>query len=133
MKKGEVANFLVNITQNHDEYLLVADLNSPSCITSKKQELLEIYPPLERPKIIIVVKEIESWYLAGLSDANYRKLGITPVLANTDNVGKQKFQEYMSKKFDLTEFKIELLKYFSIAIAKQKNSSFSYFAERYLR
>lgn len=111
----------------------MGDLNSHSCITSKKRELLDIYPSLERPKIIIVVKEIESWYLAGLSDTNYRKLGITPVLANTDNVGKKKFQEYTPKKFDFTEFKIELLKYFSIAIAKQKNSSFSYFAEKYLR
>ena len=89
------------------------------------------HPNIDKSKIIVVIKEIESWYLAGLDNKVCRQLKINN-FADTDNVTKEKFNALIPKKFtSRIDFMSEILKYFSIEIAKQKNNSFQYFVEKY--
>ena len=86
----------------------------------------------DKDKIIVVIKEIESWYLAGLDNEVCRQLKINN-FADTDNVTKEKFNALIPKKFtSRIDFMLEILKNFSIEIAKQKNNSFRYFVEKYV-
>ena len=80
---------------------------------------------------MVVKKEIESWYLAGLDSAACKQLKL-PLSRNTDKITKEKFENLMKKKFDSRrDFMVEVLKYFSIKEAKGKNASFKYFADKH--
>ena len=79
----------------------------------------------------MVIKEIESWYLAGSDDVISRKFGVRPFNI-TNTVTKEQFNDMFSKKFaSRIDFMIEILKCFSIEKAKEKNRSFRYFIEKY--
>jgi hypothetical protein len=78
-----------------------------------------------------VIKEIESWYLAGLTDESIQKFKIRS-FKTTDDITKEKFDNSIPKKFDSRiDFMLEILRYFSIEIANQKNKSFKYFDDKY--
>jgi len=136
-KNEEIVNLVRNIKQTNADYIFVVDKNSERiCITAKKIDTQKRYECVDIDKIIVVLKEIESWYLAGLNKADAQQLGL-PVLENTENIGKKKFEEYLRNKFNYKtgfktkDFLTEILKYFSITTAKQKNASFKYFADKY--
>jgi len=77
-----------------------------------------------------VRKEIESWYLAILDDGKCKEFGVPSF--RTDDVTKEQFNGLIPKKFDSgIDFMREILKSFDIEIAKRKNRSFKYFAEKY--
>lgn len=113
------------------DYIFVADINDALSETAKRQKIQGEFSEVEGDRIIVVIKEIESWYLAGLDDANSRKLGIH-FSGCTDNVTKEQFNSLIPKKFDSRiDFMSEVLKRFSLEMAKQKNKSFKGFLERY--
>jgi len=122
-KHQELAKLIQSLKQMNMDYILVADKNSEqTCITAKKENIRQRYNnEAEIDKIIVVIKEIESWYLSGLIEEQAKKLDL-PVLDNTENVGKRKFDEYrrhcrLPNRKDLMK---EILKYFSIKTAKQR-------------
>lgn len=81
---------------------------------------------------IVVVKEIESWYLAGIDEDKGMSLRIK-YFENTNELTKEKFVELKPGNYrTLLSFKKELLKHFSIRTACKKNDSFGYFAKKYL-
>jgi hypothetical protein len=88
---------------------------------------------MEREKIRIVIREIESWYLAGLNNDACRKLKI-PVFNDTNEVIKEKFDSLIPKKFQESriDFMQELLalKHYDLETAKQKNRSFHYLFQK---
>jgi hypothetical protein len=130
--KHKIADYLFNLKRMNADYLLVGDINMKPCITAKKQDLSRIYK-LEMDKILIVRKEIESWYLAGLDEAHCKQFGI-PVVRDTQKVDKERFEhEFIPKKFkdNKKDFLNEILRVYSIETAKQKNASFKYFADKY--
>jgi hypothetical protein len=112
------------------DYIFVSDIDQAPCVTRKKQELLNKFPKLNKDKIVIVIKEIESWYLAGLDTKACKKLKIKP-FNYTNDIDKEEFNKYIPKKFRSIDFMINILDYFSIETAKQKNNSFKYFANKY--
>jgi len=129
-----IINYIKSIkSMNHTDYIFVADMDNETCITQKKQETIKKYENnVDFDKIIIVKKEIESWYLAGLDNNSLNKLKIKENFDKTDNIGKGKFNNLKPSKFiSLSDFKEEILKHFNIDVAKQKNSSFNYFAKKY--
>lgn len=131
-KKFEYVEKYVNsIKSMGGDYILVTDINDSPCVTAKKNKIIEKANKIDKEKIIVVVKEIESWYLAGLDDNTSRKLGIRN-FSETDNITKQQFNKLISKNFDSRiYFMLEILKNFSVDIAKRKNKSFRYFIEKY--
>ena len=131
MKKEKVDNFIRSIKAMGAEYIYVTDIDNSPCVTAKKEETQKKHPNIDKDKIIVVIKEIESWYLAGLDNKACKQLKIKN-FANTDNVTKEKFNSLIPKKFtSRIDFMSEILKNFSIEIAKQKNTSFQYFVEKY--
>jgi hypothetical protein len=131
-KKEYITAFLKNIPARGDDYIFAADINSAPCITRKKQNLLEIYPTANEEELLIVIQEIESWYLAGLDEESAKNLGLRP-LENTDDLTKEMFNDRIPKRFtSRIDFVQEILNYFSVETAKQKNTSFNYFIEKYI-
>ncbi len=131
LKKEKIDNFLKSIKAMGGEYMFVIDINKSPCVIAKKEETQNKYKNIDGDKIIVVIKEIESWYLGGLGDAESRKFGI-PTYSISDNITKEQFDDVMPKMFDSRiDFMLEILKIFSIEKAKQKNRSFKYCYEKY--
>jgi hypothetical protein len=110
------------------EYLLLADINAHPCLRSKKEALLQMFTQLDDRRVVIVVREIESWYLAGLADNN--PLGVQ-VPANTSELTKERFNGTIPKHLDSRiDYMLEVLKLFDENTATGRNPSFHYFARR---
>lgn len=128
----KIKSFIRSINAMGAEYIFAVDLheNMP-CISEKKQEIMSRINNIDQNKVIVVKKEIEGWYLAGLDNACCMNLRI-PTFSNTDNISKEQFKHLKPTRFESTiDFMKELLKRYSIIVAKQKNSSFRYFTEKY--
>ena len=126
--KKEITAKLRSFNSMKDDVFLLADLDRSPCPGQKRDRLVEKYGQnIDSRGIIIVIKEIESWYLAGLDGVSCKELDIAE-LADTDQITKEGFNEMIPKRFDSRiDFMQEILKRFSVDIAKQKNSSFAYF------
>jgi hypothetical protein len=133
VKNTKIDNFLKSIKAMGAEYIFVTDNNKAPCVTFRKQEIQEKFCKkigIDKNKIIVVIKEIESWYLAGLDSKQCKRLKIS-YLKNTKDVTKENFNDLIPQKFSKIDFMLEVLKLFSIEEAKQKNISFRYFFEKY--
>ena len=131
-------NFIDNInSMASDEimadYIFVTDIDDAPCITFRKQVKQNKLENLDKDKILVVIKEIESWYLAGLDSECCKKLRISSP-NNTNDIAKEQFNRLIPKKFEESriDFLQEILKYFQVEIAKQKNASFRYLLEKYV-
>lgn len=120
----------INATPTAD-YLFFADYDFSRCISARIEFLIQKYSSLEREKIRIVIREIESWYLAGLNNDACRKLKIL-VFNDTNEVIKEKFDSLIPKKFQRSriDFMQELLKHYDLETAQQKNRSFHYLFQK---
>lgn len=126
-----INNFLKSIKKMNADYIFVADINSEPCVTAKKQKLQNKYREVNEHRIMVVIKEIEGWYLAGLDHTSSEKLGV-PCLRSSDTITKEDFASLQPKQFDSRiDFMSEILKHFSVETAKQKNESLKYFVEKY--
>lgn len=127
----KVKNFLRSIESIGSDYLFWGDINRLPCVTAKKTRIKRRYGArVDIDNVIIVVQEIESWYLAGLNDKARKELRIR-TFRKTDNITKEQFDKLMPKKFDSRiDFMVEVLNRFCVEIAKRKNSSFDYFMEK---
>ena len=128
-RKAEKVNaFLRSIKSMGAEYLLLGDLNAHPCFPSKKEALLQKFKQLDDRRVLIVVREIESWCLAGLADNN--PLGVQ-VPANTSEFTKERFNDTIPKHLDSRiDYMLEVLKLFHTSTARGRNPSFHYFARR---
>jgi hypothetical protein len=131
IKRSKVNNFLKSVRQMNNDYIFVADIDSERSVRDKKQILYYHFDNIAGHSIVIVIKEIESWYYAGLSAVAARDLGVE-VRLSTDEMFKEEFNELMPQHFDSRiDFMFEILKSFSLENAILKNRSFRFFAERY--
>jgi hypothetical protein len=129
--KEEVNSYFRSIRAMDADYIFVADINDKPCVTAKKQDIQDTFRKAKIESIVVVVREIEGWYLAGLDDASSEELGVQPFL-KTDTVTKEQFDSLIPRKFDSRiDFMLEVLKRFSIETARHKNGSFKYFAGKY--
>ena len=129
-KRSIMNRLLRGMSHEGFDRMLVADINSAPCATSRKERLKAQFNDLNDREIIVVSKEIESWYLAGLTPAGAETLKIN-CPSSTDNVTKQEFERLRPPRFDSQlDFMIELLKYFDAATACKRNRSFAYLHHR---
>jgi len=125
-KNKKTDNFLKSIKAMNAGYIYVTDIDYSPCITVKKKGIENKLKKIDEAMIAVVIKEIESWYLAGLDDTNSKKLKIH-TLDTTDDITKEQFNSLIPEKFDSRiDFMSEILKYFSIGTAKRKNKSFGF-------
>ena len=131
IKRVKVNNFLKSVREMNNDYLFVADIDSERSVRDKKQILYFHFNDISGHRIVIVIKEIESWYYAGLSATAALDLGVT-ALSCTDDLFKEDFNQLMPRTFDSRiDFMFEILKSFSLETAVLKNRSFKFFVERY--
>lgn len=146
-KKAKVNNFLNSIkamqVDGAVDLVIVADLDESPCITDRKERLQNSFRSLSAgigdssqfrssTRILIVCSEIESWYLAGLSDQECKRIGLTSPVGSTDHIAKEQFLNLMPTGFtSKIEFMLEILKIFDHETARTKNSSFRYFMKTY--
>ncbi|OHB79926.1 MAG: hypothetical protein A2Z25_07780 [Planctomycetes bacterium RBG_16_55_9] len=113
------------------DYLFVSDMNTSPCVTARKGHLVECHKNMVDPgRAIVVRREIESWYMAGIGDEACRELGLAS-LPRMDDITKEQFEKLIPQRFvSVVDFMSEILKKFSIETAKRKNNSFRYFMEK---
>lgn len=124
----KIKGFLQSLRAMNADYSFWRDVNSEPCATSRKNKLKNKYGRrIDPSKVVVVVQEIESWYLAGLDDTGTERLKIRR-LCKTDDITKEQFNSLVPDRFDSRiDFMVEILKRFSIDTARQKNKSFDYF------
>lgn len=125
-----INRYITSITSMNIDYMFIVDIDFKSDISSKKKEIKKSYPKIEEDKILVVIKEIEGWYAAGLKQG-MRKFKISN-LNNTDNLTKEEFDCKIPSKYTKLEYLMEILDIFSVDIALQKNTSFRYYHNNYL-
>ncbi|MGB7789072.1 hypothetical protein [Methanoregula sp.] len=131
IKRDKVNRFLQSVRQMNNDYIFVADIDFEHSVRDKKQILYYRFSNIDSKSIVIVIKEIESWYYAGISGDLARELGITDP-ASTDELTKEDFNRLIPRRFDSRiDFMFEILKSFSIETAARRNHSFDFFASRY--
>jgi hypothetical protein len=131
IKRIKVNNFLKSVRQMNNDYIFVADIDSERSVRDKKQILYYHFDNISGHCIVIVIKEIESWYYAGLSAISAREIGVEERAA-TDDLFKEDFNLLMPRHFDSRiDFMFEILKSFSLESAVLKNRSFKFFVDRY--
>ena len=131
IKRTKVNSFLKSIGLLNNDYILFADIDEKNSVKEKKQTLYSYYNTIDGSCIIVVIREIESWYYAGLSSESAQMLNV-PDLSFTDELTKEDFNRLIPGKYDSrVDFMFEILKYFSLDTARRKNQSFRFFLERY--
>lgn len=128
----KTAEFLRTIsTMESAECIYLTDINSAPCITSKRDNIKSKYGDrIELDRIVVSVREIESWYLAGVDGQDCKELGIKP-FNRTDDITKEKFNNMMPERFNSRiDYMREILKRFSVKAAAEKNGSFDYFLRK---
>jgi hypothetical protein len=132
LKSVKVDKFVKSILAMQNDYILVADIDQEPNVNVKKQVLLGRFDALQKDHIMVIIKEIESWYLAGIDEHTSRALGIRQ-LRQTDFVTKEHFNRWIPGMYpSRISFMVELLKHFSIDVAERKNRSFRHFITKYL-
>lgn len=130
-KNEDIDRFLWTIKKMKADYIFTRDINGSPCVTDRKQRLLIDFKNINEEKIIIVKREIESWFLAGLNEISSKKCGVKS-FDNTEHIAKTQFDDIIPKKFDSRiDFMQEILKFFCMETAKLKNNSFKYFIDKY--
>ncbi|MGA3315288.1 MAG: hypothetical protein ABSC64_02485 [Candidatus Korobacteraceae bacterium] len=136
----QIVNEIKFVKSRNYDYAFVVDINDEPCVTSKKQKKEQEIGGLDSSKIIVVIKEIESWYLAGLDDTNCKKFGI-PSPNHTNTTTKEmfndRFKPRLSKKghfpdtLERRRLLGEILDCFDEETALSKNDSFDYFLRKF--
>lgn len=101
------------------------------CISSRKEKRHDEYPSLPLDRIIIVKEEIESWFLAGISNSlNEFKEIEMPI--NTEHISKEDFDKMIeNSKYDSKiSFLKEVSKNYDMDLAIGRNDSLRYFIDK---
>jgi hypothetical protein len=131
MKRTRICKFINTIRAMGHEFILVADNDLEPSIRVKKGVIQERICAVDPGEIMVIVQEIESWYLAGIDRESARVLGIKPPQF-TDQVTKERFNRHIPKRYSSRiAYMLDLLSYYSIPVAISKNRSFHYFLVHY--
>ncbi len=132
----KIENFLKSIISMKAHYVILTDIDHSPCLTHRKTLLKTKKIKIQwvgEEKIIVVIKEIEIWYLAGLDQGALKRLRISFRGKGTDSITKEQFDRLMSDKYvSRIDFMQEILENFRIEIAVRNNRSFNYFISKYL-
>ncbi len=130
MKKEKAKNYLRSIASMPADYFFMADINNSPCVSHKKAKIKRYIANVNHDRIIVVKKEIESWYLAGLTAKDAKELSV-PISTDTEDISKGDFDQLIPKEFaSRIDFMIELLNRHNYRTARMKNRSFKYFSDK---
>ena len=124
--------FLRTLMSANKDFIALVDQDDLSiCNTSRKSKFKNKYfSNFPDSKIFLVKFEIESWYLAGISNSTANSIRIR-YHSTTNDITKERFNELIPQSFtSRIDFMNELLKYYDFETAKQQNNSFQYFVSK---
>lgn len=128
MKHEKATEFVKGIRKMGHDYIIAADIDQAPTVQVKKGIVRGRFDDAEWSRIFIVIREIESWYLAGLRPEDAGRLGI-PELPGTDEITKEEFNRLMPRSYrSRIAFLIDLTRYYSFETGRLKNRSFDFFA-----
>ena len=136
MNKNNFLKLIKTFQEQEIDYIFFTDLDSQGdnnyCATKKKIKTIKNYKSkIKQEQIIVIKEEIESWYLAGITQANLKKYKIKKQ-SNTELVNKEQFYQLIPKDFTSTkDFMIEILKEYSLDYAVGINNSLKYFTGKF--
>jgi hypothetical protein len=131
IRRDKVNRFLQSVASMKNDYIFVADIDYEHSVRDKKQVLYYRFSNLDGGSCVIVIREIESWYYAGITGAFAQALGVSDP-ASTNDLTKEDFNALIPRRFDSRiDFMFEILKSFSLETAARKNDSFHFFVTRY--
>lgn len=129
----KIENFVNSINKMNADYIVAADMNDSPCITHKKVVIKnKKIKNVNKDNIIVVIKEIESWYMAGLETKSKKELEVNYNKYTTDDLSKEQFNRLIPENsISRIDFMQEILKYFKTKTAVKNNQSFNYFINRF--
>ena len=130
-KQVRIVNLVKSINSMKADYIFARDFNDSPCITAKKERITGEFKQITEDKIIVVVKEIESWYLAGLDENTSKKVGIRKKIRTANRITKEEFNQLIPKNMPRIEFMRNILENYDVEIAKRRNRSFGYFLNKW--
>ncbi|HTY15952.1 MAG TPA: hypothetical protein VMC42_09625 [Methanoregulaceae archaeon] len=132
MKSIKVDRFIRGITAMNNDYIIVADIDQEPGVAAKKKVIMSRFIEADYNRIMVIIMEIESWYVAGLDRTAAMDLGLRDH-ETTDFVTKEVFNRWVPPKYpSRIAFMIDILTRFSLTVAKKKNKSFGYFLKHFL-
>ncbi len=130
-----IGSFIRSIQAMKADYIIAGDIDEIPCITQKKETLKNEKlkkADIQNNHIAIIIKEIESWYMAGLDEKALHKLGISYKKDDTNNLTKEVFDSFVHGKYkSRINLMQEILRLFQIDTAQKRNRSFEYFTLKY--
>ena len=131
-KLTKVASLIHSIEAMNADYLMFGDIDERPCVTSAKEDMTAQLPVLSWDRVVVVRREIEAWYLAGLDEAACRDLRLDQV-ADIDAVTKERFDRLVGGKANHTDAMVNILKRYDVEVARRRSPSFRYFWQKHVR
>ncbi|MDI9634170.1 MAG: hypothetical protein QFX32_08995 [Methanolinea sp.] len=131
MKRGTVCRLVRALRHRGDDYIVFSDIDEEQSVQAKKEVIRGRFCVLSDRDIVVIVREIESWYLAGL-DAGAEDALSLPHARSTDDITKEDFNARIPRRYSSRiAFMHEILDRYSVTVACGKNRSFRYYATRF--
>ncbi len=126
-KKEKIQKFVKSIAMLPSaDYIFTTDTDDLQ-VLEKRDIMYERYAIPDREKIAVCQMEIESWYLAGLTEQGKLDLGIKEEYIRTDSLTKEDFNAMMPYGIRRYQFMLEILKRFDKIEGTKNNTTFRYF------
>jgi hypothetical protein len=131
MKREKVCRFIRSVVSMNHDFIMVADIDQEPDVWSKKEVIQHRFCVIDRDHIVVIIMEIESWYMAGIENRTAKALGVRPV-RHTDHLTKELFNRRIPRRYhSRIAFMQDILDNFSPETAMEKNRSFRYFSRMY--
>ena len=130
-KPSKTVDLIRNIGYMNADYILFGDIDEHPCVTATKENISDRIPILSWDRTIVVRREIEAWYLAGLDETACNELGIDRVL-EVDTVTKEEFDQLVGGRREHQPAMVEILKHYDVEVARQRSPSFAYFWQKHV-
>lgn len=131
-----VNGFIRTLNSSGEGYVLLCDVDDYACVPSRLDSITGRHPELPRNKVQVVVREIEGWYLAGVSRQHCHRLKLraSKLSKGTNELTKENLSSFREQDSPLSviELMTSICGCFQIALARQRNRSFNRFCSRFL-
>ena len=134
-KTNEKRKKFINTINSVDfwDYICFGDYDSSTCITMKKENIIKHLNNVIKNKIIIVIEEIESWYLAGVDNDFLREIGCQKLMdCPSIYITKEIFNNIIPPKMPRINFMKKILDNYDIDKAIKNNKSLKYLFRKIL-
>lgn len=123
-QQDKIINFIMAIkAMPNCDYLFFCDEDGKG-IEKKRSEILQSIRGLDPAKLYLVQYEIESWYYAGLSREESKRLKMRKYQNDTNALTKEQFNAKLQRSSERKYIMAQILEIYAKSLAKTRNTSF---------